>query len=206
MHTRYARANPQLKGLSQMALKEGLLCLLITSEAHGYRLKSELESATGETWRINIGQVYTTLQRLERDGLVESTESDEDGRVVYTITELGRREVSSWLVTPVNLAASGRDEISLKVLMAMVSGVIDPRRVIEKQRGSTMTLLQDYTTLKSDDSDDDLAWQLHLDRLILSAEAELRWLERVETRLDEMPPFEVPESNESEAADPVEVT
>jgi hypothetical protein len=68
-----------------------------------------------------------------------------------------------------------------------------------------MTILQDYTTLKADDSNDDFAWQLYLDRLILSAEAELRWLERVEARLDVMPPFEIAASSESMGTDPVEV-
>jgi DNA-binding PadR family transcriptional regulator len=169
-----------------MGLKEGLLCLLARGDTHGYHLKSALETATGDTWQVNIGQIYTTLQRLERDGLVAIIESNGDGRVVYTITDQGRATVRSWMHTPVDLAASGRDEISLKVLMAMVSGVEDPRRVVEKQRGATMNLLQDYTTLKSD-ADDDFAWQLHLDRLILNAEAELRWLERVEARLDKLP-------------------
>jgi DNA-binding PadR family transcriptional regulator len=188
-----------------MGLKEGLLCLLVKEDAHGYHLKSELEATTGDTWQINIGQVYTTLQRLERDGLVESTESNGDGRVVYTVTDAGRAQVREWLDRPVDLAASGRDEISLKVLMAMVSGVIDPRRVVERQRGSTMTLLQDYTTLKADDSNPDLAWQLYLDRLILSAEAELRWLERVEARLDLLPPFEATDVAEPVDTDQVEV-
>lgn len=170
-----------------MGLKEGLLCLLVRGDTHGYHLKSELETATGDTWQVNVGQVYTTLQRLERDGLVATIESNGDGRVVYTITDEGRAEVRSWMQTPVDLAASGRDEISLKVLMA-VSGVADPRRVVERQRGATMTLLQDYTTLKGDESSaDDLAWQLHLDRLILRAEAELRWLDRVEARLEILP-------------------
>lgn len=189
-----------------MGLKEGLLCLLVKGDAHGYQLKADLESTTGDTWQVNIGQVYTTLQRLERDGLVESTESNGDGRVVYTLTDLGREGVTEWLSAPVDLAAAGRDEISLKVLMAMVSGTVDPRRVVERQRGATMTLLQDFTTLKADDSRDDLAWQLYLDRLILSAEAELRWLERVEARLDLMPPFETNELTESMDTDPVEVS
>ncbi len=170
-----------------MGLKEGLLCLLSTSDAHGYQLKADLEATTGDTWRVNVGQVYTTLQRLERDGLVASTESNTEGRVVYAITEAGRSEVQIWMAGPVELAAAGRDEITLKVLMAIRSGVEHPRRVVEKQRGSTMTLLQDYTTLKADASGEDLAWQLHLDRLILSAEAELRWLDRVESRLDDLP-------------------
>ncbi|MGA8040780.1 MAG: PadR family transcriptional regulator [Acidimicrobiia bacterium] len=185
-----------------MGLREGLLCILLNGDAHGYRLKSDLELATGDTWQVNIGQIYTTLQRLERDGLVESSQSDGDGRIVYKIADKGRNEVGRWLDTPVDLAASGRDEISLKVLMAMVSGVGDPRRVVERQRGSTMTLLQDYTALKANSVDDDFAWQLYLDRLILSAEAELRWLERVESRLDEMPPIEIAVPGESETTHP----
>ena len=189
-----------------MGLKEGLLCLLAKGDAHGYHLKSELEAATGDTWQVNIGQVYTTLQRLERDDLVASTESNGDGRVVYTITEDGRAMAQHWMQSPVELAAAGRDEISLKVLMAIVSGVENPRRVVEKQRGATMTLLQDYTALKGDDSGDDLAWLLHLDRLILSAEAELRWLERVEARLDLMPRFEEAKEIETEMDETVGVT
>ena len=187
-----------------MGLREGLLCLLNKGDAHGYQLKSELEATTGDIWRVNVGQVYTTLQRLERDEMVTAREASGDGRVVYTITERGREEATSWLGTPVALAAAGRDEISLKVLMAIEAGIDQPRRVIERQRGATMTLLQDYTTLKADDAGDDLAWQLYLDRLILSAEAELRWLERVEARLDTMAdsepagdlPVEVPRPQE----------
>lgn len=190
-----------------MGLREGLLSILVKGDAHGYLLKTELEAATGDTWQVNIGQVYTTLQRLERDGLVEPVESNGDGRVVYTLTEPGRDEVDAWLSAPVDLAAAGRDEISLKVLMAMVSGVVDPRRVIERQRGQTMALLQDYTTLKADDTDDDFAWQLHLDRLILSADSELRWLERVEARLDSMAP-RLPSvgSRTAEVDEPLEVS
>lgn len=167
-----------------MALKEGLLCLLAVDDSHGYELKSQLEATTGDTWQINIGQIYTTLQRLERDGLV--VHSDADGRVVYSLTEVGRLAASEWMAKPVDLAAAGRDEISLKILMAIRSGIDDPRRVIERQRGSTMRLLQDYTALKADE-EDDFGWLLHLDRLIFSAEAELRWLDKVESRLEGMP-------------------
>lgn len=167
-----------------MGLKQGLLCLLSTGDSHGYELKNELEATTGDTWQINIGQIYTTLQRLERDGLVVHSDVD-DGRVVYSLTDAGRSAVSDWMGKPVDLAVAGRDEISLKILMAIRSGVADPRRVIERQRGSTMALLQDYTALKISD-DVDIGWLLYLDRLILSAEAELRWLDKVESRLEDM--------------------
>lgn len=186
-----------------MGLKEGLLCLLAKAAAHGYQLKSDLESATGYTWQVNIGQVYSTLQRLERDGLVAPTASAGDARVVYTITDEGVKAARAWMAAPVDLAAAGRDEISLKLLMAVVSGVDDPRRVVERQRGSVMGLLQDYTSLKDADSEQDLAWALHLDRLILSAEAELRWLERVEARLEDLVRYpegsrEAPTENEEQ--------
>lgn len=169
-----------------MGLKEGLLCLLAVSDNHGYGLKTQLEATTADTWQVNVGQVYTTLQRLERDGLVVSSDLD-DGRVVYALTHEGRRAATQWMSEPVDLAVAGRDEISLKVLMAIRSGIEEPRRVIERQRGSTMSLLQDYTTLKSDESRYEIGWQLYLDRLILSAEAELKWLDRVESRLEGMP-------------------
>ncbi|MGH3649793.1 MAG: PadR family transcriptional regulator [Acidimicrobiia bacterium] len=168
-----------------MGLKEGLLCLLAGGDSHGYELKSQLEATTGDTWQINIGQIYTTLQRLERDGMVVHSNSG-DGRVVYSLTETGRVAASEWMANPVDLAVAGRDEISLKILMAIRSGIDDPRRVIERQRGSTMALLQDYTALKAVE-EGDIGWLLHLDRLIFSAEAELRWLDKVESRLESLP-------------------
>ena len=186
-----------------MALKEGLLCLLADGDSHGYELKSELEAATGDTWQINIGQVYSTLQRLERDGLVENSATTADGRVVYELTDRGRLAVEDWMETPVDLAVAHRDEISLKVLMAVRSGVDDPLRVIERQRAATMGLLQDYTTLKASSESRDLAWSLHLDRLIFSAEAELRWLDRAEERLGDTTPNLNPDQVPS--ADSVEV-
>lgn len=165
-----------------MGIREGLLALLARGDTHGYQLKVDLEAATGDMWSINVGQVYTTLSRLERDGLVTSTGSDAQGRFVYRITDAGRKAAAAWMACPVELAAAGRDEISLKLMVALASGV-DAHRVVEVQRSATMGLLQDYTALKATADDRDLAWQLQLDRLILSAEAELRWLERVEDRL-----------------------
>lgn len=172
-----------------MGIKEGLLAVLSRGEAHGYQIKLELEAATGDSWRINIGQVYTTLQRLVRDGLVEPVNGEIHGRIQYTITTLGREALAEWMTTPVELAAAGRDEITLKILLAISSGTGDARRVIEIQRGAVMGLLQDYTALKAADDSADLAWLLYLDRLILSAEAELRWLERVESRLEKEKPL-----------------
>ena len=184
-----------------MSVKEGLLAVLGREDAYGYQLKQELEAATGGAWQINVGQVYTTLQRLERDGLVRSVDTDEQGRIRYSLTDAGRVELAGWMSSPVELAAAGRDEISLKILLATTSDVEEARRVVEVQRGATMSVLQDYTALKAADDDPDLAWLLHLDRLIFSAEAELRWLELVESRLESLPAGSPPLSDAPVPAD-----
>lgn len=170
-----------------MGLKDGLLALLAQDDAHGYQLKINIEAATSDIWTINVGQIYTTLSRLERDGLVVSAGSDAQGRIVYEITDAGRESVAEWMARPVDLAVAGRDEMTLKLMVALATDV-DARRIVEVQRGATMGMLQDYTALKAANEDGDLAWQLQLDRLIFSAEAELRWLERVESRLEKATP------------------
>jgi DNA-binding PadR family transcriptional regulator len=169
-----------------MGIREGLVTLLARKPAHGYQLKLDLEAAVGDTWTVNVGQIYTTLQRLERDGLVESSGMDEQKRIIYRATAPGRAAARAWLAEPEELAAANRDEVTLKVLLALTTGVESARRVVEIQRGATMAGLQDYTSLKAT-ADDDLGWQLYLDRLILNAEAELRWLERVEARIESLP-------------------
>jgi DNA-binding PadR family transcriptional regulator len=166
-----------------VGVKEGLLALLADGPRHGYQLKLDLEAATGAGVSVNVGQVYSTLQRLERDGLVKAGDSDQEGRIVYEATPSGREEVARWATEPEDLATAGRDEVSIKVLLSMFADPLDPNTVIDAQRRATMGLLQDLTRLRARDGEEDLAWQLHLDRLMYSAEAELKWLDRVEERL-----------------------
>jgi DNA-binding PadR family transcriptional regulator len=166
-----------------MGIREGMLALLAREPKHGYQLKLDLEEATASGVVVNIGQIYSTLQRLERDGLVlGGDQGDDDGRVVYTITDEGREELEVWGDRPEALTA-GRDELSIKILIALYARTIDPHRVVSAQRSQTMRALQDYTRLRLEDGGRDVAWQLHLDRLIYNAEAELKWLDRVEERL-----------------------
>lgn len=171
-----------------MGIKEGLLALLADEPKHGYQLKLDLEAATGDAISVNVGQVYSTLQRLERDGLIRSGGRDADDREIYEVTETGRKALTRWTIEAVDLAAAGRDEVSLKVLIAMSTTGLDPAAVIEHQRRFTMGLLQDLTQLQAREPDSELAWQLHLDRLMYSAEAELKWLDRVEERLENVEP------------------
>jgi len=184
-----------------MGIKEGLLALLADGPRHGYQLKLDLEAATGGAVTINVGQVYTTLQRLERDLLVEDGGNDSEGRAVYRITPPGMSVLREWVSRPEDLAAAGRDEISIKTLLALHTEGLDPAGVIETQRRATMGLLQDLTQLRAQDNDADLAWQLHLDRLMYSAEAEPKWLDRVEERLEKAKP-----ARKTRAQSPLEET
>ena len=164
-----------------MGIREGILALLVGGPKYGYQLKREFETATGEAWTLNVGQVYTTLNRLERDGFVEACG---DEQKTYRITETGQREASDWMVNPVEQTVANRDEVSMKILLALTAGPVDPAVVIAHQRSATMTSLQDYQRLRTEATDAELAWLVHLDRLAFQAEAELRWLDRIESRIE----------------------
>jgi len=165
-----------------VAIREGILTLLAEEPKYGYQLKRELEMATGDAWTLNVGQVYTTLQRLERDGFVTAEDAESDQQR-YRLTEAGSDEVVTWMSTPVDQRSSRRDALSIKILLAINSSFIDPADVIRRQRAATMRNLQDLQHLRTEAGDDEIAWLLELDRLVLQAESELRWLDRVEDRL-----------------------
>src|SRR4051812_18201493 len=102
-----------------MSVRHALLALLSEGPKYGLQLRQEFEAKTGEVWPLNIGQVYTTLGRLERDGLVESDEADDDGpQRNFRITASGRSELDEWLRTPPDLSSPPRDELVIKVLVA----------------------------------------------------------------------------------------
>ncbi|MEV4801083.1 PadR family transcriptional regulator [Nonomuraea sp. NPDC049421] len=161
-----------------MSIRHGLLALLSGGPRYGYQLRVEFEASTGGTWPLNIGQVYTTLARLERDGLVAPGGSDEQGRAIYTITEPGRRELEHWYGTPVAPTDRPRDELTIKIAMAVAGGV-DVAAVLQTQREATMRALQEHTRAKRR-AGEGLAQRLVLDSLIFKAEAELRWLDHCE--------------------------
>ena len=168
-------------------VKNGLLALLERGPMYGYQLRSEFEASTGSTWPLNIGQVYTTLSRLERDGLVEAGD-EEEGRVTYRITDAGRAEVAQWFSTPVNGESRPRDELAIKLAMALTTPGVDAHRVIQTQRTATLRSLQELTRLKAGaDEVADAAWLLVLESMIFGAEAEVRWLDHCEIRVAETP-------------------
>ncbi|MFG1947231.1 PadR family transcriptional regulator [Nonomuraea sp. NPDC048826] len=167
-----------------MSIRHGLLALLSRGPRHGYQLKGEFETSTGATWPLNIGQVYTTLARLERDGLVQPGESDDQGRVVYTITAAGRHEMTRWFDTPVTPTDRPRDELVIKLAMAVAAKEVDITDVIRKQRTATMRTLQHLTQAKRATTQG-TAHTLVIDSMIFQAEAEQRWLDHCEAVLQE---------------------
>lgn len=166
-----------------MSVRHSLLALLSGGPMHGYGLKTEFEAATADVWPLNVGQVYTTLGRLERDGLVAAG-ADADGQKVYEITGTGREELHRWFETPVPREVIPRQELAIKLVFAMRSGTADVVAVVARQRIATVRALQDLTRLKADaESSEDMAWLLVLDGLIFQSEAETRWLDLCEGRL-----------------------
>jgi DNA-binding PadR family transcriptional regulator len=166
-----------------MSVKNALLALVTSGPAHGYQLKAEFDEATGSAWPLNFGQVYTSLQRLQDSGLLQSHGEDDDGRIMYSITTEGQDQVQEWLGSPAPQPLASRDELSMKVLIAVATDIIDPVKVLSAQRTAAMSTLQSITRLKGEVEDKDLAWRLHLDRASLITEAEIRWLDLVEERL-----------------------
>ncbi|MFI1937537.1 PadR family transcriptional regulator [Streptomyces purpureus] len=176
-----------------MSIRHGLLALLERGPRYGSQLRTEFESRTGATWPLNVGQVYTTLGRLERDGMVAQSGEDDAGHALYTITEAGREELRTWFERPVDRTSPARDELAIKLAMAVGASGVDIRAVIQSQRRHTVKAMQDYTRLKVQaisalegggrQERDDVAWLLVLEQLIFQTEAEARWLDHCEARL-----------------------
>ncbi|WP_055603952.1 PadR family transcriptional regulator [Streptomyces aureus] len=176
-----------------MSIRHGLLALLERGPRYGSQLRTEFESRTGSTWPLNVGQVYTTLSRLERDGMVAQGGEDAAGHALYAITDSGRAELRTWFEKPVDRTSPARDELAIKLAMAVGAPNVDIRDVIQSQRRHTVKAMQDYTRLKAQAliavetggarERDDVAWLLVLEQLIFQTEAEARWLDHCESRL-----------------------
>jgi DNA-binding PadR family transcriptional regulator len=167
-----------------MSIRQGLLALLEDRPRYGYDLRHEFESRTGSTWPLNVGQVYTTLARLERDGFVEPDHTDEEGHAYYRITPAGRAEVRDWFARPVGRESQPRDELAIKMALAITLDGVDVAAMVQTQRTETMRALQEVTRLKARATEpDDLAWTLVADAMVFQAEAEIRWLDHCEARL-----------------------
>lgn len=179
-----------------MAVREGLLALLEEGPRHGYHLKTAFEAATAGVWPLNVGQVYTTLDRLERDGLVDVDERDVDGarQRTYRLTIDGVAALGEWWQMVPTEDPPPRDELMLKVLMAIGHGSDHALGVITRQRAALLALLQTRRRERRATAPDEtaatadvIASALVADALVVRAEADLRWLDLCEARLVRKP-------------------
>lgn len=165
-----------------MSLKHSILAVLSIGDCHGYQIRQEIESRTGQTWQINIGQIYSTLDRLERDTFIVADGANAEGQIRYSITEAGRAEAIQWLRAPISQTTQIRHELAIKLALAVTLPGVDTELILQSQRIATLQNLQTLTTAKmnASESPKDLAWLLILDSQLFALEAELRWLDHVE--------------------------
>jgi DNA-binding PadR family transcriptional regulator len=160
--------------------------LLSDGAKYGLQLRHEFEARTGEVWPLNVGQVYTTLQRLERDGLVESDGQDDGPQKGYDITPEGTRELTTWLQTPPETAQPPRDELLIKVLVAVQVPGVDVHEVVQVHRRHLIELMQRYTVVKANAPEGDVALALVVDAELFRIEAAVRWLDAADARLQHL--------------------
>jgi DNA-binding PadR family transcriptional regulator len=167
-----------------MSVRHALLALLSEGPKYGLQLREEFEARTGEVWPLNVGQVYTTLQRLERDQLVESDDTADEGpQKVFRITTAGAQELSGWLRTPPDLSSPPRDELVMKVLVALRVPGTDVREVIQAHRRYLVELMQQWTRIKEDEAEFDLGLALIVDAELYRLDSVIRWLDAADGRL-----------------------
>jgi DNA-binding PadR family transcriptional regulator len=169
-----------------MSLRFGILGLLSQEPLHGYEIKQRFEDLLGGTWQVNIGQVYTTFQRLERDHLIqpEGTRGDR-GKLTYTITDEGRQALKSWLSQPSEHPQQLREDIYVKLLLAgrVANGQLDS--ILNSQRRVCLQQLHDLGVLEASgrrEGRTDLV--LMVKGAILHTEADLKWIEACAEQLE----------------------
>ena len=167
-----------------MSIRHALLALLSEGPKYGLQLRQEFETRTGEVWPLNVGQVYTTLQRLERDGMVESEGADDAGpQKGFRITPAGAEELATWLRTPPDLSSPPRDELVMKVLIAVHAPGVDVSEVVQTHRRYLVQLMQEWTRLKEYSADRDLAFALVVDAELFRLDSVVRWLDAADGRI-----------------------
>src|SRR6516225_4989764 len=171
-----------------MSVRHALLALLSEGPKYGLQLREEFEARTGEVWPLNVGQVYTTLQRLERDGLVSADDASQDGREktpqnIFRITAEGQRELVGWLRTPPDLSSPPRDELVMKILVATRVPGTDVPEVIQVHRRYLVELMQRWTRIKEAEAESDLSLALVVDAELFRLDATVRWLDAADGRI-----------------------
>ena len=189
-----------------MSVPHALLALLSEGPKYGLRLQSEFESRTGEVWPLNVGQVYTTLQRLERDGLVEADGDGERSQKRYRITGASARELGDWLRTPPELVPPPRDELVIKVLVALQVPGADVQEILQAHRRHVIEVMQRYTRIKADAAEADVALALIADAELFRLESIVRWLDAADVRLKQLPRPTAPAPAAERSPEPTSTT
>jgi DNA-binding PadR family transcriptional regulator len=171
-----------------MTIRHALLALLADGPKHGFQLANGFEAGTGDMWPLNTGQVYTTLQRLERDGLVEPVSASDDGEEpnaqnVFQLTAAGHTELFDWLRTPPDLSTPPREELVIKVLVALRVPGIDVVELTQTHRRHLIDVMVEYTRIKQHAAEDDIGLLLVADAEIFRLEALVRWLDAADVRI-----------------------
>ena len=162
-----------------------LLALLASGPAHGYELKQALEQRFGSVLPpLNAGQIYTTLSRLERDGLVDDDAVAQNGRPnkrVYRLTDAGQAELRTWVQdsTPQTRL---KDDFFIKLVLVQAAEIADPLELIARQRGAYLQALRDLDDVAAQ-ADGDVTAALLVEGAALHLEADLKWLDLCEQRI-----------------------
>jgi len=168
-------------------VQRALLALLSDQPRHGYELRHLFEATLASHWELNSGQIYSSLERLARDGLVVEASIEKAGgpdRRLWAITDQGRAELLSWFRSAVPRDYRLRDELYVKLMLAIATRVEEPQEVVQVQRRELFRELHQHTAARNRcDPRGELPRILLLDSAIMHTEAELRWLDMVESRL-----------------------
>jgi DNA-binding PadR family transcriptional regulator len=170
-----------------MTVRHALLALLSTGPKYGLQLAQEFEQETGELWPLNTGQVYSTLQRLERDGLVDAEDETPGPQQKYRITETGRGALDTWLRTPPDTTNPPRDELVMKVLVSLRIPGVDTADLVQSYRRHVIESMQQYTRLKEHAAEADVGLLLVADAELFRLEAVVRWLDTADARIRRLP-------------------
>ncbi len=174
-----------------MSVRHAILGLLAQSPRHGYDLRAAFEAMVGgeEVWSVKPAQIYTTLARLEESGLVQQEDVQQDGgpeKRIYALTPRGETALQEWFNSGVE-ATYQRDEFYIKVMLSLANETVDPYRVIQAQRNRLFQELHDLTMQRNQlDGKREMARILLYDKAIMHIEADLRWVDMIEARLDDV--------------------
>ena len=176
-----------------MSVRHAVLGLLSTKAMHGYELKTKFDQVTGGFWQLNFGQIYSTLDRLEREGLIDRVaEADDEGsdRKVFRITPKGRANLDEWVLQPVAQPRALRDDLFVRLLFCDRSTSDLIVRMIARHRVAyeleMRKLAKRKTEIEKLNIDDSAVTDLLIDAALFHAEAELRWLSHVEHKLGQL--------------------